>query len=137
MKELTDFIESNPEERELKRALAVQMVKQNLSYARVAEILRVFISFVGKWKQIFEQKGISGLTLKYQGSKGYLEATQKQAVVEWLQQKQYWNLQQLKMEIEDKTRLYLRLNRATTSFSRSQELVGRRLRNIIPNLTEH
>lgn len=102
MEELTDFIESNPDPRELKRALAVQMVKQNISYARVSEILCVSISFVGKWKQSYEEKGISGLTLKHQGSKGYLEARQKQAVIEWLQQKQYWNLPELMQEIEDR-----------------------------------
>ena len=102
MEDLTEFIESTPPSRELKRAIAVQMVQQNMTYESIAKMLCVSTSFVGKWKQAFEKEGIAGLKLKYQGSQAYLDSTQKQEIIEWLQQKQYWDLQELMNEIEDR-----------------------------------
>ena len=46
-----------------------------------------------------------GLELSYQGSKGYLRAEQRQAVMNWLQQKNYWNLAQLQQHISDTYRI--------------------------------
>jgi transposase len=40
------------------------------------------------------------LRLKYQGSKAYLSSQQKQEVIQWLQQKDYWQLSELKTQIE-------------------------------------
>ncbi|MEY3304084.1 MAG: hypothetical protein RLZZ139_2457 [Cyanobacteriota bacterium] len=102
LEELTEFIESNPKSKELKRAIAVQMVQQNMTYESIAKMLCVSTSFVGKWKQVFEKEGVAGLKLKYQGSQGYLDLAQKQEIIEWLQQKQYWDLQELMTEIEDR-----------------------------------
>ena len=50
---------------------------------------------------MFESEGVVGLKLSYQGSKGYLSAGQRQAVINWLQQKNYWNLSQLQQHICD------------------------------------
>jgi transposase len=50
---------------------------------------------------VFEEEGIIGLRLSYQGSKGYLNAGQRQVVINWLQQKNYWNLGQLQQYICD------------------------------------
>jgi putative transposase len=41
------------------------------------------------------------LRLKNQGSRGYLNDVQKQTVISWLKQKNYWNLDELKEQIED------------------------------------
>lgn len=101
MEELTDFIEANPDSRELKRALAVQMVMQNYTHSQIREILRVSVGFVNKWKHIFTQQGIGGLRLKHQGSRGYLNCTQRQAVKDWLKQKNYWHLDELKQRVEE------------------------------------
>ena len=65
MEELIDFIQGNPDPRELKRALAVQMVMPNYTHSRIGEILRVSLGFVNKWKYVFIEQGIAGLTLKY------------------------------------------------------------------------
>ena len=100
MEELTDFIQANPDSRELKRALAVQMAKQNLAYSKIKEILQVSMSFISKWKKVYSEQGIAGLGLKYKGSESYLE--QRTSVISWLQQKNYWHLQELVTEIEDK-----------------------------------
>ena len=56
MGELVEFIQSNPEKRELKRALAVQMVRKGYWYRQIAEILSVADSFIAQmvasvWKR--------------------------------------------------------------------------------------
>ena len=74
----------NPDPRELKRALAVQMVMQNYNYSKIRNILGVSAGFVSKWKYIFVEQGITGLRLSYKGSKSYLDSAQKQIVLNWL-----------------------------------------------------
>jgi putative transposase len=89
------FIDSNPDPRELKRALAVQMVQQGYVYTDIQAVLQVSVGFITKWKQNYEAEGVKGLRLAYQGRKSYLNDLQRQAVIEWLQQKQYWQLLEL------------------------------------------
>lgn len=101
MEELVEFIQSNPDSRELKRALAVQMVLKGYLYRQIAEILSVSDSFISKWWLVFEVDGVIGLQLSYQGSKGYLNAGQRQAIINWLKQKNYWNLAQLQQHIQN------------------------------------
>jgi len=101
IKALSDFIQSNPDPRELKRALAVQMVLKKYSYFEIRDVLQVSVGFISKYKQLFRQQGISGLTLKHQGSAGYLDTDARLEVIEWLQQKNYWNLAELKQHVLD------------------------------------
>lgn len=77
MEELIDFIESNSDPRELKRALAVRMAVQDYTYYQIRDILQVSVGFISKWKQIFAEQGIMGLKLKYGGSKSYLTPEQQ------------------------------------------------------------
>ena len=100
MESLTEFIRSNPDPRELKRALAVKMVKQNYSYYQIRDTLGVSLGFISTYQQKFETAGIGGLKLKYQGSQGYLTPTQRQEVIDWLKEKDYWQLSELKTHIE-------------------------------------
>jgi putative transposase len=100
MDELTEFIQSNPDPRELKRALAVQMVMQEYTYYEIVDVLGVSVGFISKWRQTYEQQGVAGLSLRHQGSKGYLDSEQRQGVVKWLQQKNYWNLSELQQYVE-------------------------------------
>lgn len=48
MGELVEFIQSNPDPRELKRALAVQMVLKGYLYRQIEEILHVSDSFIAQ-----------------------------------------------------------------------------------------
>lgn len=100
MDKLTEFIQRNPDPRELKRALAVQMVMQDYTYFEIRDLLQVSVGFISKWKQCFEQQGVAGLSLRHQGSRGYLDAQQQQAVLTWLKQKKYWNLGELQDHLE-------------------------------------
>jgi putative transposase len=100
MDELTKFIQSNPDPRELKRALAVQMVRQEYTYFAIRDVLQVSIGFISKWKQVYETKGVPGLALQYRGSLGYLNEHQRQAVIDWLKEKNYWHLGELQQHLE-------------------------------------
>ena len=100
MESLTEFIQSNPDPRELKRALAVTMVKQGQSYYQIRDTLGISLSFISKYLQKFEREGIGGLKLKHKGSNGYLTIKQKQEVLNWLHQKNYWQLSELKTYLE-------------------------------------
>ena len=93
--DLKTFIDSNPDPRELKRALAVQMVQQGYLYTDIQAVLPVSLGFITKWKQCYATEGVKGLRLAYQGRKSYLSEAQRQSVVDWLQQKQYWQLPEL------------------------------------------
>ncbi len=60
--ELSKLIQANPDPRELKRALAVQMLIQNYKYSTIGSILRVSVSFISKWKYIFVEQGVAGMS---------------------------------------------------------------------------
>jgi len=99
--DLNEFIQSNPDPRELKRAVAVQMFLQGYKHREIQAILGVSSGFISKWTRLYEQFGVSGLRLGYQGSVGYLEPEQRQAVITWLKTKNYWNLAELQGQIQD------------------------------------
>ena len=99
MEELERFIASNPDPRELKRALAVSMTLRGYTHETIMKILQVSSGFISKWKQGFALAGVEGIKLNYQGSKGYLNGEQKQQVLNWLKTQSYWDLQELECYI--------------------------------------
>lgn len=101
MDELTEYIQSNPDSRELKRALAVRMVLEQYTYFAIRDVLQVSVGFISKWKQVYETQGVAGLALQHHGSIGYLNAEQRQAVIGWLEEKNYWNLSELQQHLEE------------------------------------
>lgn len=99
--DLKHYIDSNPDSRDLKRALAVQMIQKNYRYEDIQAVLQVSLGFISKWKQRFVDQGVAGLRLGYQGATPYLSAEQRTAVLEWLQQKQYWHLPELQQHLDE------------------------------------
>ena len=97
---LNAFIASNPDVRELKRAVAVQMFFKGYKHREIGESLGVSSGFISKWTGQYEQSGVSGLKLRYPGSLGYLDLEQRQSVIVWLKSKNYWNLAELQAHIE-------------------------------------
>ena len=77
------------------------MVLQGYSYFAIRDVLQVSVGFISKYKQVFHEHGVAGLTLQHQGSIGYLDTHQRQTVIAWLKQKDYWNLSALQQHIED------------------------------------
>ena len=98
--DLNDFIRSNPDAGELKRAVAVQMFLKGYKHREIGESLGVSSGFISKWTRAYEQLGVLGLKLGYTGSVGYLEPEQRQSVLSWLKSKNYWNLGELQGYIE-------------------------------------
>ncbi|MEB3282136.1 MAG: helix-turn-helix domain-containing protein [Lyngbya sp.] len=86
LQELNEWIKSDLDSRELKRALAVKLSLQGWAYRAIAEVLNVSKSFISKWKKRYQFGGIEGLKLSYKGAKSYLTEQQRQEVIYWLQQ---------------------------------------------------
>ena len=108
MDELSQFIQGNPDPRELKRALAVQMVLQDYRHRKIQTVLQVSSGFISKWTQAFKQRGVEGLQLQHKGSTGYLDDGERLEVVQWLKQKNYWNLQELQAYLENRYEVVFR-----------------------------
>lgn len=100
MDTLSQFIASTTDARELKRALAVQMRQQGYPYQQIESLLEVSESFISKWQLLYRQQGIDALKLGYWGTQGYLNDADKQAVMEWLRQRQTCQLEELIAHVE-------------------------------------
>ena len=98
---LTQFIQSNPEPREMKRALAVKMALQEEPYSNITQLLGMHKSSITSWKQRFEAQGLEGIKLAYQGAKSYLTSAQRAEVITWLKAKNYWNLEELVTHLDE------------------------------------
>lgn len=101
LKDLIGLIQNNPDPRELKRALAVQMTLQGYAYYEISDVLDVSVAFISKWKLIYMEQGASGLRLTRPGPASYLNPMQRQAAISWLKQKNCWNLVELQQYIKD------------------------------------
>lgn len=81
---LSAFIASNPDARELKRALAVRMTLWGLKQGAIQAILGVQSSFISSWKQRYLAEGVACFRLGYKGSQPYLSADQRDQINAWL-----------------------------------------------------
>ncbi len=98
-------------------------------YNEISKILGVSNFFIGYWKKQFKTKGIAGIQLGHKGSKGYLTARQNTEVIEWLKNKEYWNLDELVTYLErefgvtykSKQSYYELFDRAKISWKKTQK----------------
>ena len=81
---LSVFIASNPDARELKRALAVQRTLLGLKQGAIQAILGVQSSFISTWKKRYLSEGVECFRLAYKGSSPYLSADQRGQINAWL-----------------------------------------------------
>lgn len=86
---LTEFIHSNTEAREFKRAVAVKMALSGEPYSKITNLVGMDKSCITIWKEKFLAKGLNGIKLGYQGSSSYLTLKQRTATIAWLQTKIY------------------------------------------------
>jgi putative transposase len=127
--DLTQLIASNPDPRELKRAVAVQMFLSGLKHREIQVILSVSSGFISKWTQLYEQGDVSSLKLGHRGSSGYLTADQRTSVIAWIKTQPYWHLPELQAYLEDeydvvfksKQSYYDLLTEAGMSWKKSQK----------------
>lgn len=97
---LDEFIASNPDPRELKRALAVKMRLEGMQHKQIQSILGVVSSFISLWEKRYREQGVPGLRLAYKGSRGYLSQAQRNAVITWIQEKSKRTLEEVIAHIE-------------------------------------
>ena len=81
---LSDFIAGNPDVRELKRALAVQMTLLGLKQGMIQSVLGVQSGFISTWKKRYVSEGVACFRLGYKGSQSYLSADQRAQIIQWL-----------------------------------------------------
>ena len=98
---LQEFIQSNPDPRELKRALVVKLSEQGLKHSQIQDALGVSSGFISKWTQHYAKNGVLGLKLSHVGSCGFLNAEQRLATLDWLKSQNSWNLCELKGHIQE------------------------------------
>ncbi|NEO02908.1 MAG: helix-turn-helix domain-containing protein [Moorea sp. SIO3I7] len=97
---LEEFIASNRDPRELKRAIAVKMRIQGLKHREIQAVLGVQSSYISRWEKRYREEGCSGLRLRHKGSSGYLSHSQRQAVIDWIKQETQRNLWELVDHVE-------------------------------------
>ena len=102
LQELSDFIDGNPDPRELKRAMSVMMWIEGVPGPKIQKILNVSATFISQSKMKFLKNGVEELKLKYQGSKAYLSRAQRLEIVNYLKTQEYLSLQEFQIYIEDK-----------------------------------
>lgn len=113
VKELSDFIDSNPDPREQKRALAIMMWIEGVPCSKIQKILNVSPAFISQCKAKFIKNGIEDLRLKYQGSKAYLNQLERTEIIKYLDDaKEFVSLQELREYIADKYDVRLKSNQS-------------------------
>jgi putative transposase len=100
MEELKQFMQSNPDSRELMRALSVKLYLQGHTYEYISRLLDVSVSFVSKWNIAYAEKGIAGIKLAYKGSVSYLTPEERSEILVWIQHQEHWSVQALKQHLE-------------------------------------
>ncbi|MEH2237658.1 IS630 family transposase [Nostoc sp.] len=128
MQSLEAFIDQSQDKREVKRAIAVKMLFSGYNHEEIMAILGVSSGFISKWKKAFFQSGVEGLKLAHKGSLGLLNTIQRSEIIEWLQSKSQWTINELEYHIatkyevtfESKQSYYDLFNEARISWKKSQ-----------------
>lgn len=97
---LEELIASQPDPRELKRALVVKMRIEGMKHREIQAILGVSSSYISRWEKSYREQGVEGIRLKHKGSTGYLNESERIAVIDWIQQKAQRNLWEVIDHIE-------------------------------------
>lgn len=127
---LAAFIHSNPDARELKRAIAVKMAIENEPYSNITKLLGMHKSCITTWKQRFSDQGLDGIKLSYKGASSYLTPEQISETITWLKTKDYWSLDELVNYLDEnygviyqsKQSYYDLLSSAGISWKRTQKI---------------
>lgn len=126
---------SNPDSRELKRAIAVKMSIEGYSDRIVAQIIGVSKSFVRDWKKAFDAE-TAGIKLGYQGAKGKSNSDQKTEIIEWLQNKNYWHLDELMNYLEDKYDVVYKSKQSYYNLFDAAKITWKRSQKVNPKFDE-
>ena len=144
IKTLTDFITSNPDPRELKRALAIKLAIKGYAYRAIKQSLGVSYGFISKWKTSFETWGISGIQLAHKGSKSFLTEEQIEQVITWLISQNHWDISELEVYLIDHYDVvfqspqsyYTLLKKARISWQKAQQFNPRKNPELVKKRTQ-
>lgn len=101
IEELQTFIRRERDSRQVKKALAVKLSYQGYGYEEIVAILDVSLGAVSNWKQAYEQSGLAGFKPNHKGRQSYLSASEREAVVQWLQSRETWNVDDLEYHLAE------------------------------------
>ena len=122
VKELSNFIDSNPDPREQKRALAIMMWIEGVPCSKIQKILNVSPAFISQCKEKFIKNGVEELRLKYQGSKAYLNQLERTEIIKYLDAKEFLSLQNLREYIADKYDVRFKSNQSYYQLFKEAEI---------------
>lgn len=92
MKDIDEIINKSLE---LKRAIAVKMVKRGFTYEQISEILNVSSFFIDKWRALYNKQGAKCFPVNYKGSEGYLTKEQYKEIDKFINTKSNCHLEAL------------------------------------------
>lgn len=141
---LKDFINSNPDPRELKRALTVKLALEGWAYRAIQQSLGVSYGFISKWKLCFQSQGIPGIKLAYKGRESFLTKEQMSAVITWLISQEHWDVSELEIYLIEQYNVvfqspqsyYEILNKARISWQKGQQINPRQNPELVKKRTQ-
>jgi transposase len=141
---LKDFINSNPDPRELKRTLAVKLALEGWAYRAIQQSLGVSYGFISKWKIRFQAWGIPGIKLAYKGRESFLTKEQIEDVIAWLISQEQWDVSELEIYLieqydvvfQSPQSYYELLNKARMSWQKGQQINPRKNPELVKKRTQ-
>lgn len=101
MMSLDEIINASQEAREVKRALSVKMVLQEVPTSQITALLNVSPQYVSKWRMQYEAGGAESLLLGYRGSESYLSQEQRGEIYDWIQGQASLTVEALRDHIQE------------------------------------
>jgi transposase len=98
---LHQFFEETRNTRQYRRAVAVQMAHQGITYDTITAVPSISKAFISKWIGIYAEQGVAGLRLVYRGSVGYLTTAQRDQTIAWLRDQASWSVPALHAYLQD------------------------------------
>jgi transposase len=77
----------------------VKLALEGYTYRSIAQIIGCSPAFISKWKNAFEFGGIEGLKSRYKGSSGYLNPREREKIIDWLIEKEAWDITELESHV--------------------------------------
>ena len=133
---LNNFINSNGDSREMKRALAVKLALQGYVYRAIENILNVSQGYVSKWKKIFIAQGIPGLKLGYRGAKSQLKKEEKESTIKWLLCQKYWDISELKIYLIEEYDVIFKSKESYYKIYRKAKITRQKAEKVNPRKNE-
>ncbi len=100
METIDEIINESKDVREVKRAICIKMLGEEIKPEDISKLLNVSIQWVSKWKIKYEENGAEALKLTYKGKARYLTQEQEKEIIEWIVKKEHIKIEELIEYIE-------------------------------------